>query len=985
MAPQSGEEAYDAYLAQCLEGRSEDPVTFGSRHGVSADVQARLERLHRLTHDSPSPAVAPPSAVAGTMGPDDFQLIEELGSGGMGTVWLAVQPGLGRQVALKRIRPELLTSVQTRERFAREAQVIARLQHPHIVEIHAFGERDGVPWFAMAYLPGGSLRDRLRAGAPLPWQECVSLVAGLARALAHAHAAGVIHRDVKPENVLFAADGTATLVDFGIARDDLAGGGLTQTYHGSPSYSAPEQLMGLPLDARCDVYALACVLYECLTGRAPFVGSSLEEVVRRCLSDEPLGLRVLVPSIPRDLETVVLAALRREPAERTASASELADDLEAVLAGRPIRARPPGPWRRLVRWGRGHPRMLALLGAIALTGAILAGVGWQRARARLEEGRDLVRQAQTLVEGMRPQFERGRQMSRERDRLRAMLRSHHLDDADASKLLAAEQATRLAAQERESIHHRVLTMLREAERLGASTPDIRKVRAELFGWRMWIASILKEHELAAGWRARAEAEREGSTARFESRLAFQITSDPPGAEVEIYTYVELSEITEDGERRLVPQPPRGVEWPVEPGTWCLLALEDHDDLRLGDRVVAVAGVPLEGAVSITKASGDLKRGDRLLSIAGREIRHVDDVRLDDPEAPCVFERGERRITMTVREWMGLNAPADSAQRVAQAGALPATVIRGASRVEIQLPRAPRLAPSAATTFGAGHALGQTPLDLRGFAGSRHGYLAVLRAPGCRPTMRPFQPGEGETIHVRLERPGEAPPGCVYVAASPPFWMQRSEVTMAEYLPFLNAPETRAAVESSEVPVRYPRMPSSQGRGAVLTQHTDGFWRLPDKLRPDQPVFGVSYEDANAYARWWAVHNGIDPTRVGVPRYEEWREAGGGNLGREYVYGYWFWPRWLNSNFSRPQPHMESVMSYPIDESPYGILDMGGSVMEWLDAQPANFPGVQRLGGGSWAQGNPNAFRIESGLSLPPEQATAETGFRLIVRTGSGGR
>jgi hypothetical protein len=235
------------------------------------------------------------------------------------------------------------------ERFHREAEAVARLKHPGIVDVYAFGEIDGCPYFSLEFLEGGSLADRLR-GRPLPPYEAASLVAELARAAHHAHQHDIVHRDLKPGNVLLTAEGLPKVTDFGLAkRLEVEGHTASGAVMGTPSYMAPEQAEGKSkkIGPAADVYALGAILYELLTGRPPFRAGTTLDTLLLVLSEEAPAPRDLNPQVPRDLETVCLKCLHKDPAKRYASARHLVEDLDCFLKGEPLaHARPPGRWRR---------------------------------------------------------------------------------------------------------------------------------------------------------------------------------------------------------------------------------------------------------------------------------------------------------------------------------------------------------------------------------------------------------------------------------------------------------------------------------------------------------------------------------------------------------------------------------------------------------------------------------------------------------------
>jgi serine/threonine protein kinase/Tfp pilus assembly protein PilF len=345
-----------------------------------------------------------------------LELIEVLGSGGMGVVFKGKQAKLDRDVAVKFLHDAHRADSEHRERFLQEARAVARLRHPHLVQVYEFGEASAAggaasqPYLVLEYVSGGSLADLLRR-SPQPPREAARLVEMLADAIHYAHQQGVIHRDLKPANVLLAgsresAMGTGDsssdtwnsrlqtthsllpipkITDFGLAKFS-AGAGLTQTGDvlGTPSYMAPEQTVGKSdvITTAVDVYGLGAILYEALTGRPPFQAETAIATVAQVRQDEPVSPRRLQPTVPRDLETICLKCLQKEPGRRYATAEELAEDLRRFRAGEPIWARPVGKGERIIRWCRRKPGVACLLVALVLVFlAGGAGVLWQWQRA----------------------------------------------------------------------------------------------------------------------------------------------------------------------------------------------------------------------------------------------------------------------------------------------------------------------------------------------------------------------------------------------------------------------------------------------------------------------------------------------------------------------------------------------------------------------------------------------------------------------------
>ncbi len=404
--PDSREERVNAILAAYLDaaaaGHAPDRAELLRRHpelaAELASFFAEDEQVRKMAEPLRSAAPAPAgqgvtqatgqTAAAVSLGVvryfGDYELLEEIARGGMGVVYKARQLSLNRLVAIKMILAGQLASDADVKRFRSEAEMVARLDHPHIVPIYEVGEYQEQQYFSMKLIEGQSLAQRLasrKPGSPVGTQEqcaAVRMLATVARAVHHAHQRGVLHRDLKPANILLDVAGEPHVTDFGLARRMEGGNQLTQSgaIVGTPSYMAPEQAAGKKdLTTLTDVYGLGAILYEQLTGRPPFEAETPLDTVHQVVEREPTSPRQLNPQLDTDLETICLKCLAKEPEKRYESAAALAEDLECWLRGEPIKARPAGAWKQAIKWVRRH-RAVAGLWALSIfvTGIAVAAL-----------------------------------------------------------------------------------------------------------------------------------------------------------------------------------------------------------------------------------------------------------------------------------------------------------------------------------------------------------------------------------------------------------------------------------------------------------------------------------------------------------------------------------------------------------------------------------------------------------------------------------
>ena len=337
-----------------------------------------LETGLGLLTDEPAGPGSPTPGRASSMLMDfgDYELLEQIGRGGQGVVFRARQKSLNRTVALKVISLGQWASKAHLKRFRLEAEAAARLEHPGIVPIHEVGERDSQCYFSMKFIEGGQLDEVVRR-TPISIRGAAELIAKVARTVHYAHEHGILHRDIKPGNILLDRNGEPHLTDFGLARLVEADSTVTGTLEvlGTPSYMAPEQAAGnnAAVSSNTDVYGLGAVLYQLLTGQPPFAGGTTYETIKLLLDTEPRQPRLLNPKIDRDLSTICLKCLDKDPQHRYSSALALAEDLERWLKHEPIQARHTGIFARGKKWVRRNPTS-ALLAASLI--ALASAAGW---------------------------------------------------------------------------------------------------------------------------------------------------------------------------------------------------------------------------------------------------------------------------------------------------------------------------------------------------------------------------------------------------------------------------------------------------------------------------------------------------------------------------------------------------------------------------------------------------------------------------------
>jgi len=1025
LPPADPDALFDVFMERALElqpGEELEPAAFLAEHpGLAANERIELEERLLAIARLAVPAAAEPACPT-TPGEDlnrtlgEYRLMQSLGGGAMGEVYLAEQSSLGRLVALKTQRAELVNSPSAATRFEREARALGSVTHPSVVGVHDFGEEGGVRYLAMELVPGRSLKELLeepRVGEPAPTPVAITRWGcQLARGLEAVHAAGLVHRDVKPGNVRITEDeaGRAVLVDFGLARvGDSSELSRTGEFIGSPAYASPEQVRGdKNLDGRSDVYSLGATLYRALAGRAPFEGEHLEAVLHGVLTRDPEPLQKRVPGLPHDLCLVVHKAMEKLPEERYRNATELAEDLEAVLELRPVSAKPVGPWGRGVRWVRRN-RLAA--GGFAVAGiAVLAALVYvgeaarrdrthtrERARALLVEAEDALREFHTARLELVDE-------EAEYDQLSGLQEYQHLGPERGARLAELEGRVRLARERRDKAFVRGENQLASALRLNPSL----QTKANELGARLvlerLIEAIDRGDKEAASF---LSVELERLDPNGEQRaLAFPFThltlsSQEPGTTAWVMRYEALDELTAGGEARLVPVPikPLQPKWqPAVPAPFGSEVLRIASGLAEGDLIThynsfPIRGGPLVAAVDPGPNLGEpaLQPGDRLIAI--------DELVLEDPvqfetiliaepdvahqfhfEAPKLPGVTPRTVTLTQDEVLANGVKLESLVSFAERVGGSARVIHKGESQDITLPANTTLRPS----FAAPVLLpdGQSPLN-RELALEPGNYLILTRAPGCRLTRHFVQATPGAEIQLDATPTpvAFAPAGFVFVGnaldVQRDFWIQEREITSAEYLEYLNQPEQLRLVDQgllAQELVRAPRAANRNQSDLMWPRHADGQFYLPPSWPVQWPVLGVSLEDALAFVRWKneTATNGT----YALPDGWQTSVAGGAHSTQRYSWGTRFNQRFANTCFSRGVARPEPVLANPRDESVFGVYDTCGNALEWVTSWYDETRKLHHAIGGSWAQARIDTLAAGGGLGLTANTAGGETGFRL---------
>lgn len=1031
-----------------------DGAAIGVRMDLSAIAGDAIEN-HATDDNSAMPKVVGP-----------FTIVGALGSGGMSIVYRARQDFPKREVALKVLRRAAL-SPAARRRFLAEVQTLAKVSHPNIAQIYQAGTFDdgaagcsgsgtGRPYFAMELVEGLPLTDFAQQ-RQLTVSQRLRLMIDICRAVQHAHLRGVIHRDLKPGNILVAAQYagpqvsgpsaprpmpevfTAKILDFGIARaTDLDVTRATLVAEsgqivGTLPYMSPEQLAAdaAGIDLRSDVYALGVVLFELLAGELPHAVSgdlTLTQAVRRLTQSEPRRLGAVDRSLRGELEVIVSTAMERDRERRYQSAEALADDLQAHLDHRPIRARPPGPILRAHKWLRRHPTAAATIGVMTAAGLVIAALLLQQQqqarRAATAELAQLMADSRQDVRAFADDLDESRRREIELADVRNQLLRYCPPDR-GRELERREQELLRARNEHEAALHRIIDSLSRAQRLGAPEEEIRRLRARLYLARVREAEASGDRFARSTYLELArQSDPAGDIAReMLERFNLAVRTEPPGAEAHLFRLVEQSEIVADGDPRLVAVPfraeyrsPNGDQGLSLAGQFALRVVDGRGFLNDDDVILALNDAPIRDSVFVIAAPPErgLQPLDRLISIDGVPVRGMYDAKPPLPgvnaaavartQQTYAFERtghlaGRSMIRVSGESVEALNIRvAGAAQALGEIGGEALAWRRGAT-TSISVPPGLTFRTTARPLLICDDSrLGPTPIG--GEPIERGQYILLLIKDGFEPLRIPLDVHEGgmiismaATTWTLLPRDASpTPEGFVRAAlwenTNPEsFWIMERELTLGEYLEFLNDPTIMARIDASPLPILYPR----SGSLMECDRERDGERRFiaGSERLPDEPVLAINWYDAMEYVRWrnqrdrasGALPNGME---YDLPTHQQWLAAWGCSGPNQYPWGMHFRAQWTSSNYAHQQPSPEPVMRFPIDESCVGVFDLAGSVSEWLNAWWIEERDQREIAGGSWGHGGgfnyADMFMLYGQNGQTASVTNGTVGFRLVMRS-----
>ncbi len=983
----------DQILAACLDAwergdHAEIERICRERPELAAEVRASglvLAEIHVARGDGDGGANAAALArTPATIG--RFRITAQLGHGGMGIVYRAHDPALRREVALKVLHPGLRASPRAVERFRREARALAQIHHPNIVVVHDVGETaDGVPYFAMDLVEGASLAQLLRAAVEVGIDELTAahlrsakrppsgsylaaaacLVREVAEALHHAHEEGITHRDVKPANILVNDSGEARLVDFGIARElesTTATSPQTLLGAGTPSYMAPEQIAergATTVGPWTDIYALGVTLYEVITLQRPFSAPTSQQVFQCILEREPPSPRRLNPLVPRDLETICMTALAKDPRQRYTSARAFAEDLAGFLSSRPIRARPPGAIDRAIKLVRRNPwpAVLACAAILAASGGLIAGQG--RASRREKEAQRLVAKAESLV------VDSSLEAQRLIDSSQLLRRANELspENEPGRELLNDIEAFQLELQTAVALN----VILAECRHLRDVGGDIRKIDALTRDALLRLNELALRSPASLSMRRFREVLVERSLATRPAPIGAQeappgqapivVSGEPGGTELFLFRYSDRGNAASS------------------PGQTMLRPVPFHPAAGICDR--PASGEPALAVAQVSPGGPAARAGIRTGDLLLRSV---------DGKLPAGLEKPLPAGGLTLR------VLSDGREREVR--------LEGSSMAGIAA-----LATAYPLACAADNRIGALP-DCR-IVLEPGSYLVLARCAGHEDLRVPVlvrEPGETVMLRLDLHAEGTTLNGFVHVAPGwflcgepavarwmDGYWIGRNEVSVAEYLEFLRDGRTRADIERARRKGQCIRVPRKRwGEREARVIH-DPLWSgdADAGYEPDRdlvaPVSSISCDDCDAYCRWLTTRarERDEPWVFRLPTEDEWEKAARGVDGRTFPWGDRFDPKLCRADtflvregaeWSHRPPKPEPSAG---DESPFGVQAMAGGVIEWCLGA---FEDEQKRPwrGGTWEQSDTSYFRCAANHGGYPWRVDMKDGFRVVA-------
>jgi formylglycine-generating enzyme required for sulfatase activity len=990
-----------------------------------------------------------------------FRLLQELGRGAQGVVHLAEDTSLGRKVALKMLLAGGAQSAEVRERFHREAKITSMLDHPGICGLYETGETDGVPYIAMQYVRGKTLAGLLKEARELQradagravesitvtgrsstgeLQDVVRLVERAARALHAAHEAGLVHRDIKPGNIMVTPEGDPVLLDFGLAReldDDAQTLTASGQVMGTPAYLAPEQIIAdrERIDRRTDVYALGVTLFECLTLQRPYDAPTWDQLYHKILEGAAPNPRKLNPRIPRDLRTVIEVAMEREPKRRYPTALAFAEDLKRVRSREPILAKAAGMLVRTLKWARrrpGHAAAVAFAVVLGLAGGIWLGARALHRRAMVQEC------LQTAA---------ARRGAADFDQALAAVAQALVWDPDSARAvelrsaIEADQRAAAAARARDAAYAAATAARAESAAEEQSYERCRQradeLRAQVGAQR---AAVFERH--ASEQAAAAFAQLELGLAAAEDEAERHVAAAQEGLQRALRHEVAFGDPSAATERALADFYARRWREAVArrdgPRAAVLrAAVAEHDcdgahrDELREHGALAVATDPADAEVFLFRYLG--YETVRSAEVVPRLVPVAVDADGAPVAAPPGFGAGDPCLRVTAV------APGSPA---AAAGLRADDLVIGiadAPAHDVRPAEAAAVAKGAASSRMVLRCLrAGEPLDLDVPAGAISGldceptaypllcgprnrisaaaaldlpagsYLLFARRAG-RDTLRlPVQVDRGATAQARLDLlpGGSTPPGFVWVPPGPfraggdarafqgepahivdlpGYCIARDEVSTGEWLRFLADPRTQQALAATTGPGLIPRddvvlwkaRADGSGFDYVGTPLARGF-TVPT---PATPVFGVSWLDAQTFLAWRNAQaaSAGEPWVYDLPTANEYEKAARGVDGRAFPWGDRFDPSLTVCQHHQADWLLNAPSGLePRDESVYGVRDLAGSREEWL-ADPGPGTGTRRKGGGSWASAVETIFHAAGRGFASEQRAQSTQGLRLVAR------